>query len=271
MTERTLARALECLQPVSESLVVVGGTAHRMFPLHEHGEEPGFALLTTEDVDIAAPLELGHDGSRSLIRRLEAAGFREEVRGADSPTTTYRLPDDGQSYLQFIAPLTGSGIRRDDSRDSVLRFSGIYAEKLRYVDVLLYRPWRATVQVEGVEHTLQVVNPVAYLLQKLLVLPQRRDKRGKDLLYIFDTLSIFGAALDALRAESANLAVRPKPKAAKLIVQTANELCFRESDISRDAENIAAGQRPRPPASAQIVAACKLNLRRVLGDLVPDL
>lgn len=271
MTERTLALAVGCLEPVRHKLVVVGGTAHRLFPLHEHGHDPGFELLTTEDVDWAAPLELGHDASDELLERLRRAGFRDEVRGVLYPAHIYRLPDDRESYLQFIAPTTGSGRRRDGSSDRLLRFSGIRAEKLPHVDVLLHRPWTTTLQIDGTRQSLQVVNPVAYLLQKLLVLPTRGARRGKDLLYIFDTLSIFGDALDELAAGAADLAPELSANAAKKVRQATDRLCFSEGAVSRAAAAIAASQRSRPPESSQIVAACKLGLRRVLGGVVTRL
>lgn len=271
MTDRTLALALKCLEPVRRHLVVIGGTAHRMFPLHELGRDPGCELLTTEDVDLAAPLELRHDGSRELLNRLEEAGFREEVRGADYPAYTYLSPSDGSAYLQFIAPLTGSGTSRDGREDRLLRFSGICAEKLRHVDILLHRPWTVTVQSDGNDVTLQVVNPVAFLVQKLLVMRGRTARRGKDLLYVFDTLSIFADALTDLRAAATDLVQAPSATTTGRIRRAAQEFCFEESDVSREAAAISAEQRARPPDSPQIVRACQLGLRRVLASLVSDL
>lgn len=137
MTEHALVCAMRALDKVKDSLVVVGGTAHRLFPQHPLGTDPGFALLTTEDVDVAAPLELQHDGSQALLERLTEAGFTEEVRGADEPAYIYTLGGRDAACVQFLAHLAGSGTRRDGRRDRLLRFSGIHAEKLRHVDVLM--------------------------------------------------------------------------------------------------------------------------------------
>ncbi|MFT5286631.1 MAG: hypothetical protein ACI8TQ_002801 [Planctomycetota bacterium] len=136
MNEQSLVRALNSLAPSNDHLIIVGGSAHRLFVLHPLGREPGFELLTTEDVDIAAPLELRFDKSQNLLSQLNEAGFVEEVRGADEPTYIYRSVDEQESYVQFIAPLKGSGIKRDGTKDRLLRFSGINAEKLQYVDLL---------------------------------------------------------------------------------------------------------------------------------------
>ena len=140
MNEPILVQALAALAPVREHLVVVGGTAHRLFPLHVYGEALDHELLTTEDVDLAAPLQLAQAGGEDLAARLRAAGFEAEVRGAEEPCHRYRF---GQTIatLQFIAPLQGSGLNRSGRRDRSLRFSGIVAEKLRSVELLLDAPW----------------------------------------------------------------------------------------------------------------------------------
>ena len=271
MTERTLARALGALESVLDRVVVVGGTAHRLFPHHELGAAPGFELLVTEDVDVAAPLELGRDESRNLLERLEQAGFEEEVRGATDPAYVYRFREDREAYLQFIAQLRGDGRTRSGGRDRLLRFSGIQAEKLRHVDVLLHEPWRVSLRAEDDSYDVLVANPVAYLLQKLLTLPDRGSKRSKDLLYVFDTLTIFADSLSELAERAASLAPPLPAKSAKAVTRTAASLCFVETDVSREAARIAAAQRNRPPESRQIVRACELGLQQVLGGVVPQL
>lgn len=271
MTERALKRAFECLQSIGESLVLVGGTAHRLFPLHELGTSPGFDLLTTEDVDIAAALELELDGGQDLLDRLLQAGFEEEVSGAQSPAYRYVLPSDEGAYLQFIAPRKGSGTTRGGGKNLSLRFSGLRAEKLAHVEILISHPWRVTVESSGTELSLQVVNPVAFLLQKLLLLPNRGRKKGKDLLYVFDTLTIFADALDELGEAASDLVESPSRNASKKIRSTMSRYCFEESATSRDAAAIAFGQRANAPDSAQVVAACRIGLKRVLGGLVQGL
>jgi hypothetical protein len=118
---------------------------------------------------------------------------------------------------------------------------------------------------------LQVVNPIAYLVQKLLVLPTRGEKQGKDLLYIFDTLTIFGSSLAQLGDEAPGLIEKLTPKQTRSIRSCAQRLCFLETKVSHEAEIIAASQRNRAPSSSQIVGACELGLRRVLQNLINDL
>lgn len=272
MTENVLERALQALASVADRLVVVGGTAHRLFPLHELGRDPGYELLVTEDVDVAAPLELQHDGGRDLLDRLLRAGFEEEVRGADEPVYAYRLPGDESAYLEFIADLVGGGGKRDGGRDRSMRFSGIHAQKLRHVGLLLHAPWEVETRSHGDALRLRVANPVAFMTQKLLVLRKRPPaKQFKDLLYVFDTLAIFADSLHELGKRAPRLVPELPAKAKNTILRTARELCFAETAVSRGAAAAAAEQRDRPPDSPQIVAACQLGLRRILAHVLPDL
>jgi hypothetical protein len=271
MTERVLGRALEALSPVRDRLVVVGGTAHRLFPLHELGRQPSHELLVTEDVDLAAPLELQHGGGSDLADRLMRAGFEEEVRGADEPAYVYRLQGDDGAYLEFIANLAGSGSRRGGRRDSSMRFSGIHAQKLRHVDVLLHAPWQIDTFLDDKGLRLRVVNPLAFLTQKLLTLEHRRPaKQSKDLLYVFDTLAIFAESLHELASRRPDLVPDLSRKSRSLILGAATKTCFVESAVSRGAAAIAAEQRDHPPDSAQIVGACELGLRRARAHVVDD-
>ena len=74
MNEPVLLRVLDGLIAVRDHVVLVGGTAHRLFPLHPLGAEPSHELLSTEDIDFAAPLELGHSGAGDLVASEQAAG-----------------------------------------------------------------------------------------------------------------------------------------------------------------------------------------------------
>ena len=72
---------------------------------------------------------------------------------------------------------------------------GIAAEKLRYIDLLLLAPWTVQLSEAGgypigpASVPIRICNPVSYLAQKVLSLPsRRREKRGKDVLDIYDTL-----------------------------------------------------------------------------------
>ena len=269
MTEAALLRAMRALEAVQDHLVVVGGTAHRLFPLHPLGRDPGFALLSTEDVDFAAPLGLQHDGSRELLDRLLEAGFEEKIRGAEDPAFIYPLRDQEHAYLQFIANLTGSGTKRSGEKDRLMRFSGIHAEKLRHVDLLLHSTWYVQLSADGIALPVRVVNPSAYLVQKLLTIGERAPaKRAKDLLYVFDTLTIFADALRQLGDQAGTLLPVLSINARKKIRRSADAFCFTDGVTAQEASNIAQEQRQPPPTAAQIVSACSVALPRVLPELL---
>lgn len=269
MTEAALLRAMRALEAVQGHLVVVGGTAQRLFPLHPLGCDPGYSLLATEDVDLAAPLGLQHDGSQGLLDRLLEAGFEVKVRGAEDPAFIYPLRDQEPAYLQFIANLTGSGSKRGGERDRLMCFSGIHAEKLRHVDVLLHSPWDVQLTSGGIALSVRVVNPSAYLVQKLLTLGERAPaKRAKDLLYVFDTLAIFEGALRQLGDQAGALLPVLSHKAWKKVRSSAEAHCFTEGAAAHEAADIAREQRRSPPSAAQIASACALALPRVLPDVL---
>jgi len=254
VTEEALLRAMSALEAVRDHLVVVGGTAHRLFPLHPLGRDPGFPLLATEDVDFAAPLGLQHDGSRALLNRLVEAGFDEQVRGAEAPSFIYPLRGPEHAYLQFIANSTGSGTKRSGDRDRLMRFSGIHAEKLRHVDLLLHATWDVRLSAEEIAIPVRVVNPSAYLVQKLLTLGERTPaKRAKDLLYVFDTLAIFAGTLGELGERAGTLLPVLSRAARKKIRRSAETHCFTNGATAYEASNIAQEQRRSPPTAAQVV------------------
>lgn len=271
--EEVLARAFTALQPIHGDIVVIGGSAHRLFHGHEWGQEPDYQLLTTEDVDVAAGLDLAIGPSIELLPRLTAAGFVERVAGADQPSYTYEYIPRPGAYLEFVAPLHGSGATRVGAANRELKFHGLHAEKLRNIDLLLHRPWTTSIEDLGEQVDVRVVNPVTYLLQKLLSLPTRRtlEKQGKDVLYLFDTVAIFGLRLPELRMAAPELAPDLTKKQIKAIATCANAICFVESDAVRQAAQIASSQRARAPVPQQVAGALKLALRQVLQPLIPNI
>lgn len=271
--EEILIRALKALHPIRNDLAVIGGSAHRLFHLHELGEQPDYALLTTEDVDFAASLELAMRPSTDLLERLSAAGFVEKIKGADQAAHTYEYAEEPGSYIEFLAPLHGSGLDRNGVPTRELKFHGLHAEKLRDIDILLHRPWSTALEFEGEWVDVRIANPVTYILQKLLCLPKRRtlQKQGKDILYLFDTIAIFGAQLPAMERAALEMAPQLERKQKKRIRDCAHSMCFAVSDQIRQAAYIASSQRALPPSPQAIAGACSIGLRQILRSVIPDL
>lgn len=266
------ARALRALRTYLDELVIAGAWAHRLFRFHEFARPPGYQPLMTVDADMATPANL-RPRRQPIPRLLEISGFREKFKGQDARATTfYQLGDeDGAFYIEFIAPLTGSAIKRDRP-DDIARVAGAIVPKLRWVDLLLEKTW--TLQLEeslgfpvpaNEQLIVQIANPLTYLIQKVLTLPRRatQQKREKDALYVYDTILIFSDGIESLRRQSPEvLALLP----AKTI-QEFERLCaklFEPGGIVEGAAAIARSTgRGEPPASNLISLTCKEGLQRL--------
>lgn len=264
-----LERALQALEPVSEHLVVVGGTAQGLFQHHPLATPTDDTPLATEDVDLAASRDVPKRSDLDLLGNLHAAGFEDQVRGADEPTWIYCLREHPANYVQFITQLTGSGTTRKGDKDRLLHFAGLAAEKLRHVEVLLNSPWRLPLSAEGQAVIARVVNPSAYVAQKLLTLEGRSaEKRGKDLLYVFDTLTRFGRSADLLGRQEGELLGHLTKKQSKAARAAFAKHCLVVGDAIRRAARVAGDQRRPAPTEDQIRLAFERYLPRMLPGLL---
>jgi hypothetical protein len=239
------ARLIEALRPWLTHLVIVGGWAHRLHRLHPLAASQEYQSLRTRDVDLAfspsAPLE------GDLRNALKQAGFEEELSGEHTPPVTHYYLGEGNGgfYAEFLTVKEGSGLRRDGKPDLTVSKAGITAQKLRHLELLLEAPWK--VQMGGetpmpVEGSVELVvpNPVSFIVQKLLIHKRRDDnKKAQDVLYIHDSLELFGASLDKLHKVWEG-EVRPtmSPKTARRALATASELFENVTDTIRNAARI---------------------------------
>jgi len=149
----------------------------------------------------------------------------------------------------------------------------VSAERLRHVDLLLACPW--TVELTSAdgyavgEHPfpIKICNPASYLAQKVLALPSRRpSKRGKDILYIHDTLLLFGAAFEELQTLwMAEIRPRLAKKALAQVLGASQQFFGDVTDLSREAANVARGAG-RSISAGELAAACRLGLSEVFGS-----
>jgi hypothetical protein len=190
---------------------------------------------------------------RSLIERLLAAGITETVTGAEVAKHRY-VPKSGDGYLEFIAPRTGG------RRGQALAFGGVRAERLDGVHLLLNAPWTCLLEADS-DLRIHVVNPVAYLAQKLLSIGQRSrlSDRAKDWLYVFDTLSMFSASLDSL-AEQAPRLLRPLFQRERSRLEATIRSIAPSDEEILEACRIARQNRSNPPRPDDLVPAVQLYL-----------
>jgi hypothetical protein len=261
------ARLVAALRPWLGQLVIVGGWAQRLHRFHRLATPPGHLPLRTRDTDLAFSPEEAFVGD--VRTALAEAGFTEEFLGDDSPPAThYRLGgDDAGFYAEFLTPLLGSDMK-GGKRDATVSKAGVTAQKLRHLDILLVKPWSVLVGPEqevpiASAVDLLVPNPTSFLVQKLLIHPDRsRAKKAQDILYIHDTLELFGGTLGELRRLWLQ-DVRPAmpSRTARRAEAVACELFAEVTDTIREAARI---PQDRQLAPENVQRACQYGLGEIL-------
>jgi hypothetical protein len=240
------ARLIQALDPWLDQLVVIGGWAHRLYRIHPLAQELDYPPLVTLDTDVAVPNRLPA-GAANIAKRLREYDFNEDLLGDHQPPVTqYKLgSEDTGFYAEFLTPLTGSGYKRDGTPDTTVRVAGVSSQKLRYLDVLLEHPWIIELDKTvgfPLDKTsmVKIPNAATFLAQKLLIHELRERKhRAKDVLYIHDTIEVFGGSLDAIKSvwhEEAKPRLRANVRAK---VERAAAVMFSEvTDSVREAAEI---------------------------------
>lgn len=261
------ARLITALDPWLDQVVIIGGWAHRLYRLHPRAQNPDFAPLVTLDADIALPGKLS--GRAPSIRELLAAnGFVEDFLGDHKPPAThYRLKNEpGGFYAEFLTPLVGGELTRGGKSKATAQVAGVTSQQLRHLELLLSDPW--SVELDPDEFRLkqrravQIANPVTFLAQKLLMHRQRdRADEAKDILYVHDTLQVFGPRLEELRAEwVGKVLLHLTPKLVKTITRAPERLFGKTTDAIRDAARIAVDRRLSPEAVRE---SCRYGLEQI--------
>ncbi|MDQ1405489.1 MAG: hypothetical protein QOG55_1118 [Acidobacteriaceae bacterium] len=252
------AKFVGAIDPWLAETVLVGGWAHRLYRSDPRARNLDYSPLTTLDGDLAIPAKLKTE-ERTLRQRLIDAGFREEFAGEDSPPAThYHYGPAGGFYVEFLTPLVGSEYDRKGKRKATQEVGGVSSQQLRYIEVLMIRPWKIELgeangyPFEAVKR-IQVTNPASFLTQKILIHHERDYKdRAKDLLYIHDTIELFSEHL----GELCNLFtkdIQPTLHARRNMELTgaADSLFGKVDDTIREAVLMAAGRRLRAEALAE--------------------
>ncbi len=265
------ARLVTALRPWLGQLVVVGGWAHRLHRFHGLAKPPAYLPLRTRDTDLAFLPDATFAGD--VRKALADAGFTEKLFGDDAPPATHYClgEEDAGFYAEFLTPLYGSGLRRDGKPDATVAKAGITAQKMRHLELLLASPWSVQIgpaqQVPIVADVdVFVPNPTSFIVQKLLIHSARPPgKRPQDVLYIHDTLELFGSSLGDLRRLWAEM-VRPgmAAKTARRVEAIAQELFAEVTDTTREAALIPQDRRLAPE---NVRAACEYGLGEILGTL----
>lgn len=218
-------------------------------------------------MDLALSLDAPVIGD--IREALALAGFSRTFHGEDAPPVThYNLADDAGFYAEFLAPLHRGEIKRNGKRDVAAAKAGITAQKLRHLDLLLIAQWSVQLGQEvkiPLERCADVLlpNPVSFLVQKLLIHDKRQpNKQAQDVLYIHDTLELFGGAQDELRSVWTDQ-VRPQmpDKTARQAQKLARTLFEEVTDTVREA----ARMPPDRSLSPEVLrGTCQYGLSQIL-------
>ncbi len=236
-------------------------------PPRSSSAEVGFCTAHDSRRRVALPPKVP-DRAPGIGELLSANGFEEDVRGDDKPPATlYRLGKDTDGfYAEFLTPLMGGGLTRAGKRKVTVQVAGVTSQQLRYIDLLLHDPWLVHLDpgVFGIpdRRQVQVANPVSFMAQKLLIHKKRTPAdRAKDILYVHDTLQVFGSRLDELRDDwTASVVRQLHPNAARTVVRAPNWLFAEVSDAIRQAASIPKDRRLTPEAVRE---SCRYGLRQV--------
>ncbi len=248
--DRFLDRALRALRPYLGDMVCVGGCANALYRFHEASSAIELATVGTLDLDLASKRPVPVRGDCSVAQCLEKAGFREAVfGGGHEPVVRYVPQEDALACeIEFLCPATGLPNRRGGQRaaPSSRLQDGLMGQPLQYLEILLHRPWRMDLRaVPGFEswparEWVQVPNPAAYVMQKVLIRDQRRptESMAKDCYYIFEVSVLFRDALDRLAADYTEMAETFPKKWFQRFEREARRLF-----ASRDAEGAVAAMK----------------------------
>jgi hypothetical protein len=265
-----IVRLVDALRPWRKELVIVGGWAHRLHRLHPWAGKPAYASIRTRDADVAFSLDSAPHGD--IRSALLAAGFTESLSSEHRPPISeYRLgEEDGGFYAEFLAPLKGSGLRRNGAEDATVERAGVTAQKLRHLDLLLMQPFEVRLD-DRIESTLVkpsdilIANPVSFIAQKLLIRRSRKpDKQAQDVLYIHDTIELFAGRLGELHVVWRDgISAQLHRKTIGALEQLREEQFGKVDDVIRRAARIPVGRSLTPE---RMLATCALGLAAILED-----
>ncbi len=266
-----LAKLVQALSPWRAHLVIIGGWAHRIHRFDPRGNQLEYKPVFTHDTDLAfanrAPIE--GDMKTALIEH----GFKERLVGEYKPPVAhYTLGEEnGGFYAEFLTPLIGSGMKRSGEPDATISVGGISAQKIRNLDILLVDPWVIKLNEHcGVSlpepMDVQVAHPLCFMLQKFLIQKDRSaNKKAQDVLYIYDTIELFGAMLDEFQQ---TWRTRVKPvlgeRLSHTVLELSRETFFTVNDMTRRAALIPQDRKMLTPERIQ--KTCQFALAYILGE-----
>ena len=268
-----MAALIDALRPWHTRMVFVGGWAHRLHRLHPGATIPRYQPVVTRDADVAFDPATRLPGN--IAHALAAAGFVRQLTGEHRPPVSHFQfgNNDAGFYTEFLSPLRGSSVRRDGTENATASVAGVTTQKLRYLELLLVAPWTialsSTVELPiAAAAQVLVANPVSFIVQKLLIRDLRTtEKQAQDVLYIHDTIELFGAELALLNTLwRATLAPRLARRTRQLAMERGLDLFGAVNDTTRSAIRQLSTERRLTPTELRL--RLETGIRAIFG---PDL
>jgi hypothetical protein len=188
-------KILRILKDYLSVIVIGGGWApfiYYRYLLGDKAHEP----IHTRDIDFMVQTQVPVIGSKTVDQLMIEAGFEAIFKSRDIPPLIhYEGNIDGLDVeIEFLTEQTGS------RTDIVLEVqNGLHAEALRFISILIENVIEVTIDDAvsvGDLSALKVKVPIpsAFIFHKGLIFTRRRDreKKAKDLYYIFDIITECG-------------------------------------------------------------------------------
>ena len=190
---RGLLKTLTVLRPYLPQIVIGGGWAPFLYYRYLAKNREHTPVLT-RDIDFMVGHQVPIVGPQTIDEILtKEAKLTTAFKNLDNPAVIhYEGTIDGvEVEIEFLTDQTGS----QEERVLIVQ-KGLHAEALRYVSIIVENT--LLLEIDNTESAqgdgpliVQVPKPAAYIFQKGLSFPARRDKQkaSKDLYYIFDILA----------------------------------------------------------------------------------
>lgn len=251
-------------------IVVGGGWApfiYYRYLLKDKEHEP----IYTRDIDFMVQTQVPVIGSKTVDQLLVEAGFEVIFKSRNIPPLIHYEGNIGgfDVEIEFLTDQIGS------MPDLILEVqNGLHAEALRFISILVENTIELTIDdiiSEAVTSALKVKvpTPSAYIFNKGLVFIRRRDreKRAKDLYYIFDIITGCGQIkpdiMDGLKDLS-----KKYPAWFRIFIK--NLGLYFESSVS-EGVFLVADQRPSSAFSGLDEDQFKRYVFSAFGEIIHDL
>ncbi len=200
-----LSRCMKAISPYNEQIILTGGLASIVYRRLVSTAVAEHRALTTTDIDLVVPSHLVLSAGKGLSDLLKESGFRVWSVGKDEQKVSFYMHERHEPpapyHVEILTPLDRSGTlecRLVEVQDN------LRVQALPFMEIL----FEQTITVSGstvpdsclpLDVRFRVPHPVPYIVQKVLIRPNRREeKRNKDLAYIYDAVLLFHPQWDEL-------------------------------------------------------------------------